>query len=102
MDGVQRLLDGRAATAIDLTERLRDELSKRSGGGVVSASQKYVQVGADRWQKLWQLQKKVWELLESKDRFEELVGLSEWMQEKGLYEPGQLPPSEERQYESQP
>lgn len=109
MDGIQRLLDGRASTAIDLTEQLRSELAKRSGGGVVANSQKYVQVGADRWQKLWQLQKKVWELLEQKDlEFDgggvalmRLQDLSNWMQSKGLYEPGQLPPSEERQYEGQ-
>jgi len=34
MDGVQRLLDERAATAVSLAERVRSEMEKRSGGTV--------------------------------------------------------------------
>lgn len=109
MDGIQRLLDGKTANYIDLSEQLRSELAKRSGGGVVQASQRFVQVGADRFGKMHQLHRKVCELFEDKDLyFDAALGmtkveeLSQWMQERGLYEPGQLPQAEEGQHEGQP
>lgn len=49
--GVQELLDGRAAHAISLSERLRGEMAERSGG-TASRSSREATVRAEAWQRL--------------------------------------------------
>lgn len=67
MDGIQKLLDMRMATAIALSERLRNEWAKRSGGVVNSASCSAT-IRADEFVKLSGLRVKVLGVLDDLKR----------------------------------
>ena len=66
MDGIQKLLDQRMATAISLSERLRNEWAKRSGG-VVNAASASATIRADEFVRLTKLREKVLELVSDND-----------------------------------
>jgi hypothetical protein len=92
MDGIQVLLDGRAAKAIQLAERLRLEWSKRSGGGAVQRNMNEVTVRADEWIRLQEMREKVVAFLGTTEgKAPELESLENWINERGLDEPGRLP-----------
>lgn len=97
MDGVQRLLDKRAVSAIEIAENLRAEQSKRSGGGAVGWNMNQLSVKADEFIKARELRIKLCEWLNAVDREEDdagrifLANVRDFMMEKGLYEPGQVP-----------
>lgn len=95
MDGIQVLLDGRAAKAIQLSERLRLEWSKRAGGGVVAKNLNEVVVRADEWIRLQELREKVVAFLGiTTGTTVELESLANWIKERKLDEPGRLPKSQ--------
>lgn len=99
MDGIQRLLDKRTAHAISLSERLRLEWSKRSGG-VIQRMQNEVSVRADEWIKLQKLREKVGEWITKLDAMggagvdesdTAFWDIAHFVKENGLDEPRDLP-----------
>lgn len=97
MDGIQKLLDQRAATAITLAERLRIEWAKRSGG-VVNAASCVAQMQVDEYVKLQKLREKVVALISDDDvndgtgvGLNKLGDFREWVEENKLDESRDLP-----------
>ena len=106
MDGVQRLLDKRAVDAIEISENLRAELEKRSGGGAVGWNQNQLSVKANEHIKLREVAKRAAKIFEKarssalEDRpgrqiADDLIAgigdLKDWMIDQRLYEPGKIP-----------
>jgi len=98
VDGIQFVLDKKAADSIQLSERLRLEWSKESGGGIVRRNNNEIVVRADEVIKLRELRDKVREILDGYEKNNapmdpgtRIFELKKWIEESGLDEYRELP-----------